>query len=294
MKNQSSRVFSDGAGGTGTDLKLYHDNDGLPVMYDTAAKRSRERIIPDELSMLWHELLSPLTVIKGYTGTLLDLGHLITEEQKEKYLRGIESASNRMLKILENLRDINQLEESDPLMARLISMPDILRQIADEIQSQTSKHVIKIAAEEHLSPVRGEPERIEQVLTNLITNAVKYSPEGGDIEIKVRTIRDESELRNMFDNAPRVNLPAVIVSVIDQGPGIPETELEQIFQCFYRVNNRSVKSTPGAGLGLYISRKIVEGHGGCIWAENGCHGGSVFNFSLPLEEAKLPSYQGRL
>jgi two-component system sensor histidine kinase VicK len=290
METQPSAINGDGVSGTGIDLRVFRDNDGLPVTYDAASNQPREQIIPDELSMLWHEILSPLTVIKGYTGTLLDLGHVISEEQKQKYLRGIESASNRMLKILEDLRDITQLGEIDPLMTRLISLPDVLRQTTAEMQSQTSKHMIKITLAEHLSPVRAEPERIEQVLTNLLTNAIKYSPEGGDIEIKVRVVQDEPELRSTFASAPRVSLPAIIVSIIDQGLGIPETELERIFQRFYRINNRSVKSTPGAGLGLYISRKIVESHGGRIWAGNGYQGGSIFNFSLPLEEAKSPSH----
>jgi signal transduction histidine kinase len=289
MKEQPSTIFNGGVSGTGTDLKVYRDNDGLPVTYD-AANQPRGRIIPDELSVLWHEILSPLTVIKGYTGTLLDLGNVISEEQKQKYLRGIESASNRMLKILENLRYISQGEELDLLMTHLISLPDLIRQIAAEMQSQTSKHMIKIATPEYLSPVRAEPERIEQVLTNLLTNAIKYSPEGGDIEIEVRVVQDEPELRSAFVSAPGVSLPSIIVSVIDHGSGIPETDLERIFQRFYRVNNRSVKSTPGAGLGLYISRKIVESHGGRIWAGNGYQGGSIFNFSLPLEEAKSPSH----
>jgi signal transduction histidine kinase len=161
-----------------------------------------------------------------------------------------------------------------------------MEQIAAEMQSQTLKHMIKITSPEHLPLVRSEPERIEQVLTNLINNAIKYSPDGGDIEIKARLVQDEPEMRNTFASAPALSLPSIIVSVIDQGPGIPEAELERIFERFYRVNNRTVKSTPGAGLGLYISRKIIESHGGRIWAGNRANGGSIFYFSLPLQEAK--------
>lgn len=285
-------MLSEGVSGTGTDLMVYRDSDGLPVTYDAAVTKPGEQIIPDELSVLWHEVLSPLTVIKGYTGTLLDLGHVISEEQKKKYLRGIEAASNRMLKILENLRYISQLEEMNPHALRLIFLPDLVRQIADEMQSQTSKHAIKTTAAEYLPPVRVEPERIEQVLTNLIANAVKYSPEGGDVEIQVRVVRDEPELRGLFVDAPRIGLPSIIVSIVDRGLGIPESDLERIFERFYRVNHHSVKSIPGSGLGLYISKKIIESHGGYIWARNGLYEGSIFNFSLPLAGVKTSNYQG--
>jgi signal transduction histidine kinase len=119
-------------------------------------------------------------------------------------------------------------------------------------------------------------------LVNLIQNAIKYSPSGGEIEVMVRTISKESELRDTYRNTPRLKLPAQIVSVIDHGPGIPEKELEQVFERFYRVNNERIKSTPGSGLGLYISKMIIESHGGSIWASNNPEGGSVFSFSLPL------------
>ena len=197
-----------------------------------------------------------------------------------------------MLRLLENLRDISRLEDPGTLMARPISLSDIIRLILPEMQSQTSQHIIKTCPTERLPLVKTEPERIEQVLTNLIVNSIKYSPEGGGIEIKVRMVQDEHELKSMFTDAPRINLPSLIVSVIDQGPGIPEEDVEMIFERFYRVNNQLVKSTPGTGLGLYISRKIIESYGGCIWAGNGRHSGSVFCFSLPLAEVKSPEHTG--
>lgn len=283
-------MFSD-AGNRSTELMVYKDKDGLPVTYDAAAQEKKQYTTTDDLSVLWHEILSPLTVIKGYTGTLLELNESITEDQKRQYLRGIESASNRMLRLLENLRDISHLENSDTWITHSVCLNDILRQVVPEIQRQTNKHVIKITPVERLPFVRAESEKIVQVLTNLITNAVKYSPQGGEITVDVCLVRDEQELGELSGDAPVISFPSLVVSITDDGIGIPEEELENIFQRFYRVNSQIIKSTPGAGLGLYISQIIVEGHGGRIWARNSHPGGSVFYFSLPLEQKVSRNYK---
>ena len=263
--------------------RMYEDKHGLPVTYDATARELRKQVESDAISMLWHELLSPLTLIKGYTATLLQLNNVITEEQKEQYLQGIESASNRIIRVLENLRDITRLEETDTITTQPISLLDLLRQIASEMQDQTTKHIIKILPSARLPRVKADPEKIEQVINNLLVNAVKYSPQGGDIEAEIRLVRNEQELKRMFGDTPPVKLPCLIVSVADNGIGIPEAELDRIFEKFYRVNNKLTRVTPGAGLGLYICKMIVEAHGGHIWARNRLQGGSIFSFSLPLD-----------
>jgi signal transduction histidine kinase len=290
-RSRSRNRYNDGISGAEADLTVYLDNDGLPVTYDSASSQRKEQIMPDELSMLWHEILSPLTVIKGYTGTLLDLSHVISEEQKKQYLRGIEAANNRMIRLMENLRDISHLENSDTWVIHSVYLNDIFQRIVPEIQSQANKHVIKILPIERLPLVKVEPDKIEQVLVNLITNAIKYSPQGGEITIDVRLIHDKQEKRSMFADAPPISFPSLVVSIADDGIGIPEEELESIFQRFYRVNNQIIKSTPGAGLGLYICQLIIEGHGGRIWARNRSQGGSVFSFSLPLEQRVTRRYK---
>jgi signal transduction histidine kinase len=267
---------------------LYSDKDKLPVTYAAAhaPEKTEKQVRPDEISVLWHELLSPLTVIKGYISTLLELDYAVTEEQKKQYLRGIESASNRVIRLLENLRDITRLEETDVLITHPVSMPDLLAQIVSEVQSQTTRHVIKIIPSVRLALVKADPEKIEQVVSNLLCNAVKYSPQGGDIEVEVRMVRDEPELRSMYGVTPPLELPCLVVSVTDSGVGIPEPELERIFERFYRVNSKQIRSVPGAGLGLYICRLIVEAHRGHIWAGNRPQGGSVLRFSLPLDRIR--------
>jgi signal transduction histidine kinase len=263
--------------------RIYADKDGLPVTYDAATHEKQKRAKPDGFSMLWHELLSPLTIIKGYTSTLLQLKDDITAEQQMQYIQGIESASNRMIRLMENLRDISRLEEPDNLYIQRVSLTDMLRTVAHEMQNQTTKHCIKIRPSERMPLVNADPEKIEQVMNNLVMNAIKYSPNGGDIEIEVCTARDEEELWRLFNKTPHIKLPCIIVSVADHGIGIPEEEIDNIFDRFYRIKNKLTHNAQGAGLGLYICKIIMEAHSGHIWAQNRLQGGSIFNFSLPLD-----------
>jgi signal transduction histidine kinase len=284
QEDSPGKIITGGDTKTSTP-KVYEDKHGLPVIYDISAHEPKTQVKAEAntISVLWHELISPLTVIKGYAATLLELNHAISEEQKEQYLRGIDSASNRVIRLLENLRDITRLEETDAITIQKISLIDLLRQVASEMQNQTTKHVIKIRLSARLPLVKADPEKIELVINNLLVNAIKYSPQGGDIEVETRMIRTEQELRRMFGDAPLVKLPCLIMSIADTGVGIPEAELDQIFEKFYRVKTKLTRTTPGAGLGLYICKIIVEAHSGHIWVRNRPQSGSIFHFSLPLE-----------
>ena len=265
--------------------RIYEDKDGLPVMYErnTSAAKTVADTDTNNISVLWHELISPLTLIKGYTATLLQLNDSITEEQEEQYLKGIDAASNRVIRLLENIRDITRLEETNALNMLRVSLPDIIRQVASEMQNQTNKHVIKVRLGARVPLTKADPEKIEMVLNNLLANAIKYSPQGGDIEIETRHVKTEQELRKLCGDAPPIKLPCLVVSMSDSGEGIPEAELERIFNKFYRVKNKLTQTTPGAGLGLHICKIIIKAHKGHIWAQNRLQGGSVFHFSLPLE-----------
>ncbi len=266
--------------------KIYEDRHGLPVMSGVSAQEERNHQAKTEtntISVLWHELITPLTVIKGYAATLLQLNSVIAEEQKEQYLKGIDSASNRVIRLLENLRDITKLEETDAISMMHIPILDLLRQAASENQNQTTKHIIKLLPCPRLPMVKADPEKIEMVINNLLVNAIKYTPQGGDIEVGVRMVRDDEELRKIYGNTPVIKLPCLIISVADTGVGIPESDLDHIFDKFYRVKSKLTRTTPGVGLGLYICKIIVEAHHGCIWARNKMRMGSIFHFSLPLE-----------
>lgn len=261
--------------------RVLEEPPGLSKMQDVVTQKQSKQTESDAISVLWHELISPLTLIKGYTGTLLQLDDLITDEQRQQYLRGIDSASNRMVRLLEELRDVSRLEETSYLAAQSFSLRDLLREVVSEMQNQTTTHVIRLHAYAPLPRIKADPEKIVQVVNNLLVNAIKYSPDGGDIEVELRLFRNYLDLNRAFRNAPLMKFPCLVVSIADSGIGIPEAELERIFEKFYRVNNKLTHAVPGVGLGLYICKMIVEAHGGQIWAMNGPTGGSIFSFSLP-------------
>ena len=248
-------------------LRTLKDKDGIPVIYDTFT----------------HELLSPLTLIKGYTATLLHLSNVVTEEQKERYLRGIESAANKLIRLLENIRDLAQLEDTDSFPCNPTSLSNVVQEIVSEMQSLTTTHFIRFRRFSSLPKVNINQQKIEQVITNLLFNAIKYSPEDSDIEIDINQVRNQSEMEKLFGSVPKIRFPCLITSISDSGIGIPENELERIFDRSYRLDNRITRTTKGFGFGLYICKVIVEAHGGLIWARNRAKGGSTFYFSLPLQ-----------
>ncbi len=140
------------------------------------------------------------------------------------------------------------------------------------LQAKSPDVEVTLDIPEHLAPVMADRDRIEEVLQNLLDNAVKYSPRHRAVTISCRATGDE-----------------VIVSISDTGMGISLRDQEQIFDRFQRVGDQNSKALPGAGLGLYICRAIVEAHGGHIWVESTLRQGSTFSFSLPREEkARLP------
>jgi signal transduction histidine kinase len=263
-------------------LRLFKDKDDIPVIYD-AHVQERELDKPDEISILSHELLSPLTLIKGYTATLLQLRDVIKEEQKDRYLKGIESAANKLIRLLENLRDLAQLEETDGFLRNPTSLSHVMQEVVSEMQSQTTTHFIKYRPVRSLPNVNINHQRVEQVITNLLFNAIKYSPEGSDIEITIKNIRNRIEMEGLSENTLNIKVPCLVVRISDSGIGVPEDEIEKIFERSYRSQSKVAQATSGYGVGLYICRVIVEAHGGSIWACNKSKGGSIFCFSLPLE-----------
>jgi signal transduction histidine kinase len=145
------------------------------------------------------------------------------------------------------------------------------------VQMLSPRHQFVIALPDDLPPVLADYARVEQVLLNLLENAVKYSPGGGRITITSDLFSDE-----------------VILHVSDEGIGVPEAERERIFSRFARLNSRAVRQMKGVGLGLYIARAIVRAHGGRIWVDAAPGGGAQFSFSLPRQhKAPLPVLFGR-
>lgn len=243
----------------------------------------KEKNEQDSLAAMRHELLSPLTLIKGYTATLLQFNDTITEEQRAQYLRGIDSASNRIIRLIQRMRDIGQLERSEVLKANPVSVLELVRRAVSEAQSGTKNHVIRLHSHGPMPRVKLDSDKIEEVLNNLLDNAIKYSPVSGDIHVELRTIRNGYELQEMFADPPEIAIPSLIITVADDGIGLPEEDLDRVFKKFYRVKNEITRGISGTGLGLYICKAIVEAHGGRIWCRNRYGQGSIFAFTIPLD-----------
>lgn len=239
---------------------------------------------PDILGAISHEVLSPLGLIRSYAATLLQLDETLEPEQKRRYIRAIETATFRACQSARNLLSLPSLEAmSLHLVKQRISLTTLARRLLTEIQTQSPNHVITLRTSQELTLANIDCIKIEQVFVNLLLNAVKYSPQGGDVEVTIGQADNDEDLRSMLDKGPPVRLPSIIVCVRDSGVGIPENERQLVFEKYYRVRNKLNKSVSGIGMGLYICKLIVEAHGGRIWVEQNDSGGSTFAFSLPLQ-----------
>lgn len=239
----------------------------------SAALRESDRLMDALLSSVTHDLRTPLAAIKAATSSLLQNDVTWDAQERRELLNSIDVSADRLNRLVGNLLDFSRLEagvaEPDKDW-RLIS--DVIAATLDQVElsGQLGRHTITVDEPEDLPLVLMDQEQIQQVLTNLIENALKYSPEGSEIRIQARVVDDE--LR---------------VAVKDQGIGIPPREMTAIFNKFYRVQQArlpwSQKRPPiGTGLGLAICAAIVKAHGGRIWAESELGHGATLTFTLPL------------
>jgi signal transduction histidine kinase len=244
--------------------------DNLHLLDETrkvAALRELDRMKTELLGTVSHELRTPLGSIKGYATTLLTHGSKLRKDEQREFLEIIDSEADRLRDLIENLLDLSRLEAGvlriDRQPTRLGgSVREVVRKV--ELASPSHTFVLDWPADDPM--VNADQKRIYQVIQNLMTNAVKYSPDGGCITVAARVERRE-----------------LVISVADQGLGIPEVELDKIFDRFHRVQTEGSRSIGGTGLGLAICKGLVEAHGGRIWAESaGEAQGSTFSFTLPL------------
>jgi signal transduction histidine kinase len=176
--------------------------------------------------------------------------------------------------LVDELLDVSRIE-SGKLEFRVqpVDMPQLISEVASRMQLSTNQHTIEVELNGLTeNPVNADRDHLEQVLDNLVSNAIKFSPDGGTILLGVREQGD-----------------SVVVSIRDPGVGIPEDQLDAVFGLFYQAEDPVSRRTGGMGLGLYISKEIISRHGGRIWAESEPGAGSTFNFSLPRAVSPRPS-----
>jgi signal transduction histidine kinase len=213
-----------------------------------------------------HDLRTPLTAIKGYAATLLRYQDRLDETRRNESLRAINSEMDRFARLLDNLLDLSRVEAGRlSIYPMPFDLQEMSKRVVEVFKISAPKHQFGFKFVEPFPQAYGDPDQVEQVLNNLVSNAIKYSPTGGTIEIQGETQNDR-----------------VIISVIDQGMGIPEDQLEKVFERFHRVDSKATRFVSGTGLGLYISKNLIEAQGGKIWIESELGKGSKFSFSLPI------------
>ncbi len=216
--------------------------------------------------MISHELKTPVALIKGYVGTLRREDVSWDRAVVQDSLAVIEEEADRLTDMIENLLDASRLE-AGVLKINLsdVSLVNIIQRIAERFRTQSDRHTIIVDLPSDFPVIMADEDRISQVLSNLFSNAIKYSPDGGEIRI-----------------SGMMRLDQVIVCVSDQGPGVAPEDIPFIFDRFYR-STKATRTTKGAGLGLYLARAVIEAHGGRIWVDPKPGDGARICFSLPRD-----------
>jgi len=226
------------------------------------------------VSVASHELRTPLAAIKNAVQLMLQGKTGEINENQTKFLSMAERNINRLTNILNSLLDLSRIESGKiELKFEEMDLRGSIEFILSSLKPQTDGKSIqfKMEIQEELFPVYGDREKLEQILTNLVGNAIKFTPEGGEISVSAKPFEEEG---------------MVAISVRDSGIGIPEDELEKIFEKFHQVEDSLRRSTTGTGLGLAITKGLVEAQHGKIWAESEVGKGSIFTFTLPMSQGE--------
>ncbi len=238
----------------------------VAVFRDITEMKQLDQMKDEFISIAAHELRTPLTAIKGYA-ELLDrrLSTQAGRESDRRSLGVIRKQAERLAGLVNEMLDVSRIEAGRlQLNTEPFDLAELAGEVVNSMRLSSEAHHLSLAAEPGIE-VRGDTARIEQVLINLISNAVTYAPEGGDVDVRVWREDDMA-----------------LVSVRDRGVGIAPEELPHLFDRFYRAPRAGVMRSGGMGLGLYICQEIVSRHGGTIRAESIEGVGSTFTFSLPL------------
>ncbi|MEP7289035.1 MAG: HAMP domain-containing sensor histidine kinase [Chloroflexota bacterium] len=235
------------------------------TLYDVSTYKEMERTKTNLLSEVVHDLKQPLTAIQSFSEIVQSMGDLSARQQQ--YLGRIHKSASRMLEQVHQLLDIAWIESGMKLTLVEVDLVNLVRITLDDLEPAASvKHIsLLLDAPMPVPIIMGDNTRLSQVFINLITNAIKYSTDGSSITVKVEKVVSQA-----------------VFSVIDTGMGISAADMPHLFQRFYRVHTKETRNIEGTGLGLYISRSIVEQHGGQITIESEPGHGTIVRISLPL------------
>jgi two-component system phosphate regulon sensor histidine kinase PhoR len=224
------------------------------------------------VAMASHELRTPLTAIKGFSSTLLEGidEDMYSKEDQREFLGIVVSECDRLRRLIDDLLNTSRIESGQSLKpdySRFELMPLLEKSVAVQ-QQASNRHKVMLKVHNELpQTIVGDQDKFDQILTNLLNNAIKYSPAGGDVIVHAKSEGDD-----------------ILIGVQDQGLGIPKEHLSKVFERFHRVDNEDNRKIYGTGLGLFLVKHLVESvHMGQIWAESEVGVGSTFYVRIPKE-----------
>lgn len=256
---------------TSSSLRLESSHGFVLILHDETERVEVERMKSEFLSMVSHELKTPITTIKAFQELLMF--REFDKPRREKYLKICLDESERLQKLIEEILGLSRLEAGQFAFNKSASRLDfIIGDVLPGFAGRGGKHRWKFECSQEVPELYMDPVLMSQAITNLLSNAEKYSPEGGTVEIALKVEPDR-----------------VLLSVSDQGIGINEQHLPYVFEKFYRVDNSLTRAAGGTGLGLANVKYIVEGHSGSIWVESVEGQGSTFWIALPRSQRAAKS-----
>ncbi|HPH95080.1 MAG TPA: GAF domain-containing protein [Anaerolineaceae bacterium] len=247
----------------------------VSILRDVTHQVKLERVKAEFITNVSHELRTPITAMKGYIEIMLMGAAGGLTEQQQNFMQIVKKNTQRLNGLVNDLLDVSRIEVGRvTLNITQVNIEDIARQVVDAAQQRTNEEgkpmEILIESLETLPNLEADPERLRQIITNLVANACSYTPENGRVVVQLRPL-DSGEVQ---------------VDVLDNGIGIPPAEQARIFERFYRGENPLVMATAGTGIGLSVTKTLVEMHHGRIWfSSTGQPGeGSIFSFTMPLKQ----------
>jgi len=257
------------------------DDDGAPagivaIFNDITEIRGVERMKTAFISTVSHELRTPLTSIKGFISTLLaDNDGYYDEPTKREFYGIIDSECDRLHRLIKDLLDVSRIEQGRAMQMNWdqIDLVRLTEKVLAAQRSYAKDHTLTMDFSPEFPFIDADSDKMDQILTNLVNNAIKYSPQGGTVRVAGRIVADP-----MQGEHPQ----SVAVRVSDEGMGISRDHLPKIFDRFYRVDNRDNREIGGTGIGLALVKALVEGHGGTVTVESEPGSGTTFTVVLPV------------
>ena len=240
------------------------------ILRDVSQLKEIDTLKSDFVSTVSHDLRSPLTLMRGYA-TMLEMAGSLNEQQKN-YVKMIVQGVDNMAKLVNNLLDLGRIDFGVGLQLENIPVLDIIERVTGALQLQAKQKKISLGVEipkDLPHAIEADQALLHQALYNLVENALKYTPDGGEVTVQLITLET-----------------ALVFAEKDSGIGIPATDLPRLFEKFYRGTNREALAKRGTGLGLAIVKSIAERHGGKVWAESELSKGSTFHLQIPLAQPK--------